>query len=184
VLRRIQVQTDDVGGFRFEIRIVAGQVTLDPMRFQARFFPHPVHHVLADAQRCGKLAATPVGGTVLWLFACRGENPSSQSGSQHECRLSGMIGIQTVDPRSKETLLPAAYRRCRSSQPLLDRAERHTFGQHENQPGTEDISCRKRTRLGDAAEFKLLGFTEYHGIIGHTCLDADRASNVYSATSH
>jgi hypothetical protein len=117
-------------------------------------------------------------------FAGRGENPSSQSGSQHGCRLSGLIGIQTVDPRSKETLLPAAYRLCRSSQPLLDRAERHTFGQHENQPGTEDISCRKRTRLGDAAEFKLLGFTEYHGIIGHTCLDADRASNVYSATSH
>jgi hypothetical protein len=60
VLRRIQVQTDDVGGFRFEIRIVAGQLTPDPMRFQARFFPHPVHRIFADAQMNREFAATSV----------------------------------------------------------------------------------------------------------------------------
>ena len=59
MLRRVQVQTDDVGGFRFEIGIVAGQVSLDPMWFQARLLPHPVHHIFADAQMGREVAATP-----------------------------------------------------------------------------------------------------------------------------
>jgi hypothetical protein len=45
---------------RFEVRIVGGQVTLDSMRFQARFFPHPVHDIFADTQMDSEFAATPV----------------------------------------------------------------------------------------------------------------------------
>jgi hypothetical protein len=94
---RIQVQTDDVGGFRFEIRIVAGQVKLDPMRFQARFFPHPVHHIFADAQMGREFAATPVRRSVGWLFPSGGQNPGVQGGRQNARRLAGMIRVQSVD---------------------------------------------------------------------------------------
>jgi hypothetical protein len=38
--------------------------------------------------------------------------------------------------------------------------------------------------LGNTAEFQSLVFAEQDGIGGHTCLDANRSSNVYSATSH
>lgn len=50
MLGRIQVQPDDVSRFGFEIRIVAGHVPLQTMRLQARFFPDPMHSILADAQ--------------------------------------------------------------------------------------------------------------------------------------
>jgi hypothetical protein len=46
---------DNVSGLRFEILTVAGQVTLNPMRFQPRFFPHPVHPIFADAQLAASL---------------------------------------------------------------------------------------------------------------------------------
>src|SRR5277367_2558930 len=108
MLRRVQVQPDNVSGFGFEIRIVAGQVALQAVRLQAGLFPHPMHSVLADAQRCGKLATTPVSGAVLRLLAGSRENPGSQLRSQHGSRLSRMTRIQAVYPRSKEALLPPA----------------------------------------------------------------------------
>jgi len=48
VLRRIQVQADDVGGFGFKLQVIAGQVAVQPMRFQLRLSPHPLHRRFAD----------------------------------------------------------------------------------------------------------------------------------------
>jgi hypothetical protein len=69
MLRRPQIQADNVGRFAFELGIVAGQVTLQTMRFQARFFPDPMHSVFADSERGRQLTATPMGGTVAGFLA-------------------------------------------------------------------------------------------------------------------
>ena len=62
VLRRIQIQADDIGGFGLEVRIVAGHVAFQPMRLQAGFFPDPMYGVFADAQSrrpaCGNSSAS------------------------------------------------------------------------------------------------------------------------------
>jgi hypothetical protein len=79
MLRRVPVQPDIVRRFGFEIRIVADHVALQTVWLQPSLSPHPMHSVLADAQRCGKLAATSVRGTVLRLFAASRENPGSQA---------------------------------------------------------------------------------------------------------
>jgi hypothetical protein len=184
MLRWVQVQPDDVSRFRFEFRIVAGHVTLQAMRLQASLSPHPMHGVLADAQGCGQLAATPVRGTVLRLFTGSRQNPGSQLRSQYPSRLSRMAGIQAVDPRGKEALLPAADRGCRGPQPVLDCAERGALCQHQDELDAKDISGWQRARLGDAAEFDLLTVAEHDGITVHTKLDVRRLSNVYSATGH
>src|SRR5207244_8240466 len=42
MLRRLQVQTDDVRRFRFEVRIIAGQVAFQAVRFQSGLQP-PQH---------------------------------------------------------------------------------------------------------------------------------------------
>jgi hypothetical protein len=44
-----------VGRFAFELRIVAGQVTLQAVGFQASFFPDPMHCVLADSSAVASL---------------------------------------------------------------------------------------------------------------------------------
>jgi len=43
VLRRIQVQANDVGGFFFETWIVGRHVAVQPVRLQSRLRSHPLH---------------------------------------------------------------------------------------------------------------------------------------------
>ena len=65
--RRPQIQAENFGRFTFELGIAAGQVTLQAMRFQARFFPDPMHSVLADSERGRQLTATPIGWNRCWV---------------------------------------------------------------------------------------------------------------------
>ena len=58
MLRRAQLEAEDVSGFAFEFRIVAGHVAFEAVRFQARFLPNAMHSVFADAERRSQLAAT------------------------------------------------------------------------------------------------------------------------------
>jgi hypothetical protein len=51
VLRRAQIEAEDVGGLAFEFRIVAGQVAFETVRFQARFLPNAMHSVFADVMQ-------------------------------------------------------------------------------------------------------------------------------------
>ncbi len=65
----IQVQADDIGGLRFKVRIVAGHVTLQPMRLQSGLFPGAIHSVFADTQDRRQLAATPMCRSIRRLLA-------------------------------------------------------------------------------------------------------------------
>jgi len=184
MLRRIQVQPDDVSRFGFEIRIVAGHIPLQTMRLQTGFFPDAVHSILADTQFSSQFAAAPVCGTVLRPPAGGRENPRPQLRGEHRSRLTGMAGIQTVDAGSEEALLPSADGRSGGSQLPLNAVVRSPLRQHQDKPGTEDISSRQRTRLSNAAEFELLAVGENNRIAGHISLDVSLHSNVYSATVH
>ena len=108
-----------------------------------------------------------VSGTVLRLFAGRRENPGSQLRSQHRSRLSRVAGIQTVDPRGKEALLPRLMVGAIVPILCLMVFERSAFSQHQDEPGAENISGGQRTGLRNTAEFDLLGFAKHHGIDGH-----------------
>jgi hypothetical protein len=107
MLRSIQIQPDNVSGFGFELRIIAGHVALQAVRLQTSLFPYAMDSVLADAQCRGELPATPVGRAILRPFPGSRKNPGSQCRSQHRSRLPGMIRIQTVDSGGQEPLLPA-----------------------------------------------------------------------------
>ena len=78
-----------------------------------------------------------------------------------------MTGVESVDARSEETLLPSDDGRSSGSQLLLNGAERSALGQHQDQPSAKNISGRQRTGLRDAAEFALLTIGEKHRIADH-----------------
>ena len=82
-----------------------------------------------------------------------------------------MTGVQPIDAGSKESLLPSADGRSSGSQMPLNGVVRSTLSQHQDKPGTEDISGRQRTRLSDTAEFELLVVGENKRIAGHISLD-------------
>ena len=126
MLRRPPIQAENVGRFAFELRIVAGPVTLQAMGFQASFFPDPMHSVLADSQRCCQFAATPMRGTVAGFLAGGRQNPGSQTRSQHRSFLAGMISVQSIEPGLEEALLPANDRGSTGLQPALNSVEQLT----------------------------------------------------------
>src|SRR5215467_14276069 len=53
----------------FKLRIVAGHITLQAMRFETSFSPDPVHGVFADFQSVRQFAATPMRGPVAGFLA-------------------------------------------------------------------------------------------------------------------
>ena len=151
VLRRVQIEAEDVGGFAFELGIVAGHVAFEAVRLQARFLPNPMHGVFADAQRGGQFAATPVRGPVAGLSPGGGQDAGAQSRSQHPGLLAGMIGVQSLESVLPEALFPAHDGGRRGLELSLDRVEGRAFGQHQNQLGAKHISGGQSTGLGDAA---------------------------------
>jgi hypothetical protein len=173
MLRRPQIRADDTGGFAFELGIVAGQVMLQAMGFQASFFPDPMHSVLADSQRCRQFAATPLRGTVAGFLASGRQNPGAQSRSQYRGLLAGVIGIKPIEPGLEETPLSADDGGSRGLQLPLDRAERRALSQHPDKLGAKDIACGQGTRLSDAAEFRMLVGSEGHfALCRHINLEA------------
>jgi hypothetical protein len=116
----MKIKADDVGGLGFEVRVVAGHVAFQTMRFQTRFFPNAMHGVFTDAQRSGQFAAAPMGGSVAWLFACGGQNASPQSRSEYAGWLAGMIGVQSIHPILLKALFPATDGGRCGLQPFFD----------------------------------------------------------------
>ena len=84
-----------------------------------------------------------------------------------------MIGVEPVEPRFQEALLPADNRGSTGLQPALNGVEGGSFCQHQDEFGAKDVAGRQRTRLSDAAEFQTLVAGEGHfAICRHTNLEA------------
>jgi len=46
----VRIEAENVGGFAFELGIVAGHVVFEAVRLEARLLPNPMHNVFTDAQ--------------------------------------------------------------------------------------------------------------------------------------
>ena len=64
VVRRLEVETNDVGCLGLKIRIIAGHVVTPPRRLQTSLGPHSGHSHVAEAQCRGKFARTPMSGAM------------------------------------------------------------------------------------------------------------------------
>jgi len=111
-------------------------------------------------------------GPVAGFVAGGGQNPGPQPRSQHRGLLAGVIGVEPVEPRFEEALLPADDGGSTGLQPALNGIE-GGFCQHQDELSAKDVAGRQRTRLGDAAEFRTLVAGEGHFIVcRHTNLEA------------
>ena len=59
MLRRFDVQSDNIGRLSLKVGVVGGHVAFDPMGLKPGALPDPRHHHVADAQVAGQLAAAP-----------------------------------------------------------------------------------------------------------------------------
>jgi hypothetical protein len=59
MVRRTKIESDDVGRLGFKLRILAGHVAFQTVRFLASLFPDAMYGVLTDVKRRRQFAATP-----------------------------------------------------------------------------------------------------------------------------
>jgi hypothetical protein len=84
-----------------------------------------------------------------------------------------MVGVQPIQPEFEKALLPTNDGGSTGLQLTLDRVERASFGQHQDELGAKHVACRQGTRLRNAAEFGTLVMGERDFAIGrHTNLEA------------
>ena len=68
MLRRVQVEADDVGRLRLKVRIIGGHIAVQSMRLEPMLSPHPGHPHVTDPELGGELPGTPVSRPVAGVL--------------------------------------------------------------------------------------------------------------------
>lgn len=129
MLRRIEIEPDDVSRLALEVWIVGGHVAFEPMGFEAGLLPNLVNHRLADAEFSGELAAGPMGRAVAGLAARRRQDPGAQLGREFRRALAGPMRFEPVETLFQEALFPASDRRSGRVELGLDRVVGQSVGE-------------------------------------------------------
>jgi hypothetical protein len=139
---RVQIQADDIRRLLFEVRIIAGQITFQPMRPDTGRSPDSVNRILADAQMLGQFAARPMGRTVHWFPARCLQNSGLQPGRDHRGFFARMPDQRKAldSLLFKSRFLQRDRRSCRL-EPLLNLTVRSPLRQHWNQARSKYIAC-------------------------------------------
>src|SRR5262245_26462524 len=143
VLRRIEVQTDNVRRLPLEVGIVRGHVAFEPMRSKAGALPNPSDHHMVDAKSAGQLAATPVGRAI----GRTAPSPLQDLGLEfHSSLLDPAAPVSSKHARQPmllEAPLPAQDIGRAAPQRLLDCRPRFTVSQHQNQARSAHVAGTK-----------------------------------------
>src|SRR6266850_711886 len=126
VLRRFDVQPDDVGCLGFKVGIVGYHIAFQPVRFQARSLPDPRYHHVTGPDMFRQLAATPMRRTIWWLLACTRQNSRLQF-RRSLFRLSTTVTrMQSSQSMLQESPLPRTDVAAVATQSLANGTERLT----------------------------------------------------------
>jgi len=149
VLRRIEIEPDDVGRLALEVRIVRRHVALQTMRLKTGFAPDEMNHRLAHAELVAELAAGPMRRTVARFAAGGVEDSGPRLGSEFAWRLPGALGFQAVESGLEEAPLPLADRTRRGVEFVDDLAVGPAVGQQQHDLGSKNKARRQRLRVAD-----------------------------------
>ena len=106
VLREFDIQADDIGYLCLKVRILRGQVPIQPMRLEAGLLPSSCDHHVVDTQMLGQLAGAPVGRAVRRPASGPGQNPSFHARGQYLGDSAPVAGVETGKTLGEKTLLP------------------------------------------------------------------------------
>jgi hypothetical protein len=139
MLRRIDIQADDVGSLRFEVGIIRCHVPFDSMRLQTGTSPDPRHHHMSHSEFLGESPSTPMSRAVRRAPAGPLEDPSLKRRRALLDLAPTMAGVQSRETLRHEPTLPEADIVRTASKRRADRTVRITVGKHQNQARTPNI---------------------------------------------
>jgi hypothetical protein len=110
MLRRIQVEADNVNDFLGELRIVRELEGLRAMRLQAIRLPHPLHHAVRHFQMLRQRARAPMRSS-MWVFSRRDAHDLRRDfGAFRRSAAARRITLDTRKARLREAIAPQAHR--------------------------------------------------------------------------
>jgi len=158
MLRRIEVQSNDVGGFGLELRIVGRHIALQSMRSKPMLGPHSGHsHMRHCTEFTGKLTTRPVSRSIGGLSLTRpGKNLGFHSLVDLVTCPSRMAAKQPRQSLGDKSATPARDKSRIAIELVTDRHPLGSFGQQQNQ--SRSTRLRRANRLRPADSFQFLAF--------------------------
>lgn len=139
MLRRIDVQCDNVGGFRLKRGIGRSHVAVQPVRLEVRTGPYAGHHHVRDAECAGQLAGAPVCGPVARRPARALQDLGFELRGPLGNGLAAVSRIQPAQPLCDKPGFPARDERRVAAQRRLDGRIGLPLGEHQDQPRAPHI---------------------------------------------
>src|SRR5438552_4779881 len=185
VLRRVEVKTNDIGGLRLKLRIVARRVSLQTMRFHPRTHPDPLHGRLAQAQGSSHLAARPMRRALRRQVLQFLEDSRLYRSGGYSYPGSPITRNQPFDPLLFESLFPASNSRRAGLQLLGDHLIGLAIRQGQNQSSPENLSGTSNSRACNSLQVSSIFVRKMQNtLLGHTGLDAQHYNYDLSGTAH
>ena len=164
MLRGVQIETDDIGRLRLEVRIVGGHIAVQPMWLEPMLGPDPGHPHMAYPELDAQLAAAPVSRPV-------GGRPSRGlqdagfrlRGLRPRC-LPPMPTVQPGQSLVGKALPPQGHKAATAPDLVADGIPGPTRGQQQNHPGAPGVFGSPRSALRSFHQFSPFQFCQCHDV--------------------
>jgi hypothetical protein len=135
MLRRMQIQTDNLCGFGFKVRVVRRHVAFEPVRAQRMLAPDARHHHMGNLQLLTEFAGAPMGRSVA-RFALRAplKDPRLECRRQSGGQLAGVTAEKPRQSFLRKSLTPAINEAVGAIELRADDGPRLALIQQQNQP--------------------------------------------------
>jgi hypothetical protein len=153
MLRRVQVEADNIRCFALEVRIVAGQIVLQTVWLQARLGQNPLHGRLAHAQLAGQFPAGPVGAAVVRFLLYSPHHTRLHRGRRRSRPAAFVTRVESGQSPAFEALVPTCDGRCAGLHALLNFAIALAFGESQDQARAEHVTGGQGSGLGPTFQF-------------------------------
>ena len=140
VLRRIQVEPEDIRSLALEVRVVGGHVALNPVRLDTRALPRTGHCHVWQYHRLGEPADAPVRRTIGRLALRPGQDASFQPWRQHLGDAATVVRVQPSEAALEKPRLPVADKSRTARQNRAHLIVGPPVGQQQEQTRHLDLS--------------------------------------------
>ena len=140
MLRRVQIQSDDVSGLGFKIRIVGGKIAFASMWPQSMLSPHTRDHRVRNMQLRSQFSGTPMRRSIAgFALDTPLQDACFHNGGQRSRSLPGMTTKQSRQAFLHKPLAPTVNKAIWTIQLFTDHRPGMTGVQQQYQPRTAGI---------------------------------------------
>ena len=178
VIRRVQIEADNVGGLLLEVGILAEHVTAQPVRLKAMPSPHPRNGHVIGAKHSGQPATAPVGGSVLRATTGPLQNACLKLRGIGPHFATLMTGHQSRQTACQKTLSPALHIRGTTPKHAGYRTHSKPRAQRKNNLSASGILGSNRSRPNPPAQFSAFRRTNHNFLVVHSLTLTPRVSYI------